>query len=184
MLTGAGISTGSGIPDYRGPDGVWTRDPAAAAAFTYESFMRDARTRARFWRVYLDHPAWDATPNVAHDAIVRLDRAGVAVRVLTQNIDGLHQRAGLADRKVLELHGTMHTTTCTSCRVRLPTVEVRTRVAAGEADPRCLACGGILKLATVLFRKPHADQSSLDVGRESVPMTTPSRPTSKGDAVV
>jgi NAD-dependent deacetylase len=151
VLTGAGISTGSGIPDYRGPDGVWTRDPAAVAAFTYDVFMRDAKVRAKFWRVYLDHPAWDATPNAAHDALVRLDRAGVAVRSLTQNVDGLHQRAGLPARKVLELHGTMHSTVCTRCHVRIPTTDVRERIAAGEVDPRCLRCGGILKLATVLF---------------------------------
>ena len=150
-LTGAGISTGSGIPDYRGPDGVWTRDPAAEAAFTYDTYMRDAATRMKFWRVYVNHPAWDAKPNVAHEALAELDRTGIAVRVLTQNIDGLHQRAGLAARKVLELHGTMHTTMCTSCGVRLPTSDVRSRVAAGDPDPHCVACGGVLKLATVLF---------------------------------
>jgi len=151
VLTGAGISTGSGIPDYRGPDGVWTRDPAAAAAFTLDTYLRDPATRVRFWQTYVDHPAWTAQPNAAHEALARLDRSGVAVRVLTQNIDGLHQRAGLAARKVLELHGTMWTASCTACRTTAPTAEVRTRVAAGEADPRCTACGGVIKLDTVLF---------------------------------
>ena len=150
VLTGAGISTGSGIPDYRGPDGVWTRDPAAAAAFNLDSFRDDASTRIRFWQTYVDHPAWDARPNAAHEALARLDRAGVAVRVLTQNIDGLHQKAGLAARKVLELHGTMATTSCLRCRTRVPTSDVRARVAAGERDPRC-SCGGVLKLDTILF---------------------------------
>jgi NAD-dependent deacetylase len=151
VLSGAGISTGSGIPDYRGPDGVWTRDPSAAAAFTLDTYLRDPATRARFWQTYVDHPAWHAEPNAAHDALARLDRSGIAVRVLTQNIDGLHQRAGLADRKVLELHGTMRTTSCTRCRTRAPTEQVRHRVRAGDHDPRCGSCGGVLKLDTVLF---------------------------------
>jgi NAD-dependent deacetylase len=150
VLTGAGISTGSGIPDYRGPEGVWTRDPAAAAAFNLDSFRDDAATRIRFWQTYVDHPAWDATPNAAHEALARLDRAGVAVRVLTQNIDGLHQAAGLPARKVLELHGTMTTSSCLGCHVRVPTTEVRSRVRAGERDPHC-GCGDALKLDTILF---------------------------------
>ena len=135
VLTGAGISTGSGIPDYRGPNGVWTRDPAAESVFTYDRFLHDASTRMRFWRTYLGHPAWDAAPNVAHQALARLDHSGVAVRVLTQNIDGLHQRAGISSRKVLELHGTMHATVCTACHTRGPTNHVLARVAAAEADP-------------------------------------------------
>jgi NAD-dependent deacetylase len=151
VLSGAGISTGSGIPDYRGPDGVWTRDPAAAAAFTLDTYLGDPDVRVRFWRTYVDHPACRAEPNPAHQALARLDKSGVAVRVLTQNIDGLHHRAGLADRKVLELHGTMWTTTCTRCRTTVPTQRVRDRVAAGEHDPRCTGCGGVLKLDTVLF---------------------------------
>jgi NAD-dependent deacetylase len=151
VLTGAGISTASGIPDYRGPDGVWTRDPAAAAAFTIDTFLRDPDTRIRFWQTYVDHPAWQAQPNDAHKALARLDRAGVAVRVLTQNIDGLHQAAGVPARKVIELHGTMWTTGCTRCRATMPTEQVRSRVAAGERDPHCTDCGGVLKLGTVLF---------------------------------
>jgi NAD-dependent deacetylase len=151
VLTGAGISTGSGIPDYRGPDGVWTRDPAAAAAFTLDTYLVDPGVRVRFWRTYVDHPAWQAQPNAAHRALARLDASGVAVRVLTQNMDGLHQRAGLADRKVLELHGTMWTTTCTRCHNTIPTQQVRDRVAAGEHDPHCTGCGGVLKLDTILF---------------------------------
>ncbi|MDP9792274.1 NAD-dependent deacetylase [Catenuloplanes nepalensis] len=151
VLTGAGVSTASGIPDYRGPEGVWTRDPSLAEAFTYDRFIGDAAVRERFWRTYSDHAAWGAEPNAAHRAIASLDRPGLAVRVLTQNIDGLQQRAGLAERKVLELHGTMHRTDCTGCRRSLPTAEVRARVAAGETDPRCAECGAVLKLGTVLF---------------------------------
>src|SRR5690606_32938889 len=103
------------------------------------------------WQTYLDHAAWTARPNAAHDALARLDAAGVAVRVLTQNIDGLHQTAGLPTRKVIELHGTMWTTSCVRCRATVPTQDVRARVIAGEPDPRCADCGGVLKLDTVLF---------------------------------
>lgn len=151
VLTGAGISTGSGIPDYRGPEGVWTRKPSAMEAFTLKNFMAEPAVRREFWRSYAGHAAWRAEPNAAHRALAELDRAGVAVRVLTQNIDGLHQRAGLAARKVLELHGSMHTTRCTRCPVRLPTSEVLARVESGDDDPACQVCGGILKLDIVLF---------------------------------
>jgi len=145
VLTGAGISTASGIPDYRGPDGVWTRSPSAVNAFTLENFRADAEVRREFWRSYA---AWRAEPNAAHRALADLDGSGAAVRVLTQNVDGLHRKAGLAARKVLELHGTMHTTRCTSCPVRLPTLEVLER---GAEDPRCPECGGILQPDIVLF---------------------------------
>ncbi|MBE8519685.1 Sir2 family NAD-dependent protein deacetylase [Amycolatopsis sp. H6(2020)] len=147
-LTGAGISTASGIPDYRGPEGVWTRTPSAVNAFTLENFMADTEVRREFWRTYGGHAAWRAEPNAAHRALAELDNAGVAVRVLTQNVDGLHQRAGLAARKVLELHGSMHTTRCTGCAAGFPTTEI---LAAGNDDPPCPRCGGILKLDVVLF---------------------------------
>ncbi|MDQ7802848.1 Sir2 family NAD-dependent protein deacetylase [Amycolatopsis sp. A133] len=147
-LTGAGVSTASGIPDYRGPEGVWTRTPSAVNAFTLENFMADAAVRREFWRTYAGHAAWRAEPNAAHRALAELDGAGVAVRVLTQNVDGLHQRAGLAARKVLELHGSMHTTRCTRCAAAFPTTEV---LEAGDDDPSCSRCGGILKLDVVLF---------------------------------
>ncbi|MGW5724208.1 SIR2 family NAD-dependent protein deacylase [Amycolatopsis sp. NPDC003865] len=148
VLTGAGISTASGIPDYRGPDGVWTRSPGAANAFTVENFMADAGVRGEFWRGYRGHAAWRAEPNAAHRALADLDGGGTAVRVLTQNVDGLHQKAGLAARKVLELHGTMHTTRCTACAARVPTTEVLER---REEDLRCPRCGGILQPDVVLF---------------------------------
>ncbi|WP_410596392.1 SIR2 family NAD-dependent protein deacylase [Amycolatopsis sp. lyj-23] len=150
-LTGAGISTASGIPDYRGPEGVWTRTPGAANAFTRKNFLADAAVRRQFWRTYAGHAAWRAEPNAAHRALAGLDGAGVAVRVLTQNVDGLHQRAGLAARKVLELHGTMRTTRCTGCPARFPTPEVLSRVENGDDDPACPHCGGILQLDVVLF---------------------------------
>jgi NAD-dependent deacetylase len=119
VLTGAGISTDSGVPDYRGPSGVWTRDPALVNAFTYRSFMAEAEVRATFWQTYLGHAAWRAEPNAAHRSLADLERAGVAVRILTQNVDRLHQKAGSSPRKVLELHGSIHEVVCTGCRARV-----------------------------------------------------------------
>jgi NAD-dependent deacetylase len=148
VLTGAGISTDSGIPDYRGPEGVWTKNPAAAEAFTYDAFMAKADVRQQFWASYVGHSVWTAEPNAAHRALADLARVR-AVRVLTQNIDGLHQKAGLDQRKILELHGSVHETVCMGCAVTVPTKSVLDRVA--EDDPRCAECGGILKLGIVLF---------------------------------
>ncbi|MEV6006411.1 Sir2 family NAD-dependent protein deacetylase [Streptomyces sp. NPDC051976] len=151
LLSGAGISTDSGIPDYRGPNGVWRRDPEAEKLSTYDVYMSDPEVRRRAWRTRRDSPAWNARPNAAHEAVVRLERAGVPVRVITQNVDGLHQLAGLTPRKVLELHGTAREVVCTKCSARGPMAEALERVVAGEEDPPCLACGGILKSATVMF---------------------------------
>ncbi|MFJ6215319.1 SIR2 family NAD-dependent protein deacylase [Streptomyces sp. NPDC092296] len=151
VLTGAGISTDSGIPDYRGPNGVWRRDPEAEKLVTYSSYMADPEIRRRAWQLRRDSPALHAEPNAGHRALADLARAGVPLRVLTQNVDGLHQRSGLPDRKVIELHGTARAVQCTRCRARSTMDEALGRVAAGEADPACLTCGGILKSATVMF---------------------------------
>ncbi|WP_436535422.1 SIR2 family NAD-dependent protein deacylase [Actinoplanes sp. HUAS TT8] len=159
VLTGAGVSTDSGIPDYRGPSGVWTLDPELVKAFTYQSFMADPEVRAAFWQTYHGHPAWSARPNAAHRALADLERSGVAVRVLTQNIDGLQQTAGSNPRKVLELHGTMREVVCTGCDRRTPSEPTMARVDAGDTDPRCVDCGAILKLAVVLFGE-HLDPAT------------------------
>ncbi|MFJ4850013.1 MULTISPECIES: SIR2 family NAD-dependent protein deacylase [unclassified Streptomyces] len=151
ILTGAGISTDSGIPDYRGPNGVWTRDPDAEKLVTYEFYMSDPEIRRRSWRMRMDTPTLQARPNEAHAAIVRLERSGLPVRVITQNVDGLHQMAGLPERKVLELHGTARSVVCTRCHDRTPLAEALERIRAGEDDPACGKCGGILKTATVMF---------------------------------
>ncbi|MFF3341183.1 SIR2 family NAD-dependent protein deacylase [Streptomyces flavidovirens] len=151
VLSGAGISTDSGIPDYRGPNGLWRRDPQAEKLVTYDFYMADPEVRRRAWRMRLDSPARRARPNDAHRAITELERSGVPVRVLTQNVDGLHQLAGLPARKVLELHGTARSTVCTGCHARSPMEDALARVEAGEEDPPCLVCGGILKSATVMF---------------------------------
>ncbi|MFI1398253.1 SIR2 family NAD-dependent protein deacylase [Streptomyces sp. NPDC020681] len=152
ILSGAGISTDSGIPDYRGPNGLWRRDPEAEKLVTYDYYMSDADIRRRSWQMRRTSPTWRAEPNAAHRAVAELDRRpGFAVRVITQNVDGLHQLAGMPDRKVLELHGTSRTVVCTQCHDRSSMEEALKRVEAGEEDPPCRVCGGILKSATVMF---------------------------------
>ncbi|MER5179297.1 Sir2 family NAD-dependent protein deacetylase [Streptomyces sp. NPDC002896] len=151
ILSGAGISTDSGIPDYRGPNGLWRRDPEAEKLVTYEYYMTDPEVRRRSWQMRRKNRTLLAQPNAAHRAVVDLERSGVPVRVITQNVDGLHQLAGLPDRKVLELHGTARSVMCTGCGARSSMEDALARVAAGEEDPSCLDCGGILKSATVMF---------------------------------
>ncbi|MEJ2885231.1 SIR2 family NAD-dependent protein deacylase [Actinomycetospora aeridis] len=151
VLTGAGVSTDSGIPDFRGPQGVWTRNPAAERLSTYQAYVEDPEVRRESWRQRAVHPIWDARPGPAHTALVDLERSGRLVALLTQNIDELHQAAGSSPDLVVELHGTMHHTQCLSCGARAPMGEALARVAAGEDDPPCPECGGILKSATISF---------------------------------
>ncbi len=153
VLTGAGISTDSGIPDFRGPQGLWTRDPAAERLSTYQAYVADPALRRRSWQARLTHPAWSARPNAAHLALARL-AATIETTLITQNIDGLHQRAGSPPDQVLELHGTMYDVVCTGCAARSPMASALDRVRAGEPDPACQGCGGILKSATVMFGQP------------------------------
>ncbi|GGW36550.1 SIR2 family NAD-dependent protein deacylase [Streptomyces griseoloalbus] len=151
LLSGAGVSTDSGIPDYRGPNGLWRRDPEAEKLVTYEYYMGDPEIRRRSWQMRRENFALAVEPNAAHRAVTELERSGVPVRVITQNVDGLHQLAGMPDRKVLELHGTVRRVVCTRCHARGPMEDALARVEAGEADPPCLDCGGVLKSATVMF---------------------------------
>lgn len=151
VLTGAGISTDSGIPDFRGPQGVWTKDPTKERLFTYQNYMRDPEVRKQSWLARKASPAWEAKPNKAHLALAELQKAGVATRILTQNIDGLHQAAGSSPDKVLELHGTMFSVRCMDCGDVTEMKAAIERVEAGEADPRCRECGGILKSGTIMF---------------------------------
>ncbi|MBO3088002.1 SIR2 family NAD-dependent protein deacylase [Cellulomonas dongxiuzhuiae] len=150
VLTGAGISTASGIPDFRGPQGVWTRDPAAADLLDIDAYARDARVRERGWRAWAQHAVWDARPTAAHRSLVDLERAGLLIAVLTQNFDGLHQAAGSSPERVVELHGSLATTSCLRCGTTVPTRDVLARLPT-EPDPRCLVCGGILKPDVVYF---------------------------------
>jgi NAD-dependent deacetylase len=151
VLTGAGISTDSGIPDFRGPQGVWTKDPGAAAMSAIDVYLADPEVRRRTWRSRRDHPAWGAEPNAGHRALVALERAGRLRAIITQNIDGLHQKAGSDPDLVIEVHGTMLEAECLTCGRRTPMPEVLARLDLGEPDPPCLACGGVQKSATISF---------------------------------
>lgn len=151
VLTGAGISTDSGIPDFRGPNGVWTRNPGAERMATLQTYMSDPEVRRQSWQNRLDHPAWGAEPNTGHVALVELQRRGTLDTLVTQNIDGLHQAAGIDSERVVEIHGTMHEVVCMSCDERAPMQRALDRVRAGEDDPPCRSCGGILKSATISF---------------------------------
>jgi len=150
-LTGAGISTESGIPDFRGPQGVWTRDPKAERLSNIHHYMTDPDVRKLSWRGRLEHPAWHAQPNAGHRALMALEQRGKLRALVTQNIDGLHQIAGHSPVRIIEVHGTMRDVMCMNCGWRGPAGPVLDRVRAGEADPPCAACGGILKSATISF---------------------------------
>jgi NAD-dependent deacetylase len=150
-LTGAGISTDSGIPDFRGPQGVWTKNPNAERLSNIHHYMSDPEVRVLSWKSRLEHPAWIAVPNAGHRALAELERRGRLHALITQNIDGLHQQAGSSPEKVVEVHGTMREATCMRCGWRGPMQDVLDRVRAGEEDPPCDRCGGILKSATISF---------------------------------
>ncbi len=156
VLTGAGISTDSGIPDFRGPNGLWTKNPAAEKASTLQNYLADPEVRRFAWQNRLANAAHTRQPNAGHDALVRLEQRGLLVALVTQNVDGLHQRAGHDPRRVIEVHGTLHDTRCWTCDDVRPMVETLQRVTAGEQDPACLVCRargnhGILKSDTISF---------------------------------
>ena len=153
-LTGAGISTESGIPDFRGPQGVWTKNPLAEKLSNIHYYMADPEVRKLAWQSRLDHPGWKAEPNPGHQALAALELQGRLHALITQNIDGLHQRAGNSAEKVIEVHGTMREVICMSCNWRGPMQETLDRVRGGEIDPPCRRCGGILKSATISFGQP------------------------------
>ena len=153
-LTGAGISTESGIPDFRGPSGVWTKDPKAERLSNIHHYMSDPEVRKLAWQARLNSPAWQAEPNAGHRALAALERDGKLHALVTQNIDGLHQQAGNSAAKVIEVHGTMREVMCMSCGWRGPMQPVLDRLRSGEDDPPCGRCGGILKSATVSFGQP------------------------------
>jgi NAD-dependent deacetylase len=150
-LTGAGISTDSGIPNYRGPEGMWTKNPAAERMATLDAYLVSADVRRRAWQSRLTSPIWTAQPNVGHRAFVDLERQGKLDVLITQNIDGLHQLAGNDPARVIELHGTFREIMCLNCGRREPAGPTLERVRHGERDPACLECGGILKSATISF---------------------------------
>ncbi len=153
-LTGAGISTNSGIRDYRGPDGVWTKNPEAERLSNIEHYLSDAEGRKRRWaRLVANAEAGrpKPVPNEGHYAFVTLAERGKLHAVLTQNVDGLHLDAGLDPSAVVEIHGNSREVNCLSCGERAPVARALDRVRAGEEDPPCRSCGGILKTATISF---------------------------------
>ena len=151
VLTGAGISTDSGIPDFRGPQGVWTKNPLAEKLSNIHYYLADPEVRKASWQSRLNSPAWRAKPNPGHLAIVELERRRQLHALITQNIDELHQIAGNARDLVIEVHGSMRRFMCWGCGMRGPMHLVLERVRAGEEDPPCRDCGGILKSDTISF---------------------------------
>jgi NAD-dependent deacetylase len=151
VLTGAGISTDSGIPDFRGPQGLWTLNPKAERTSSLQHYLSDPEVRQIAWQNRVNSPTWDAAPNAGHRAIVDIERSGRLHTLVTQNIDELHQRAGSSPERVVEIHGTMRQAVCWNCGRRGPMQPFLDRVRAGETDPACPSCGGIVKSATISF---------------------------------
>lgn len=155
-FTGAGISTESGIPDFRSPGSVWRQHPPVS----YRAFLHDAQARREYWRTRqsLIHQVSAARPNAAHQALFELERKGILAGVITQNFDGLHQDAGHAAERVIELHGTSRMAACTLCGTRSSMTALQQRIDDGEFDPQCPLCGGFLKAATILFGQRVPDE--------------------------
>ncbi|MFT5204147.1 MAG: NAD-dependent deacetylase [Candidatus Aldehydirespiratoraceae bacterium] len=152
VLTGAGISTESGIPDFRGPQGLWTKNPAAEKASNIRYYVSDPDVRKVNWAARASGALWaNVEPNIGHRALVHLEQRGKLHTLITQNVDELHQRAGSDPARVVEVHGTTRKAGCLSCSWRVEMEEVLERVRAGEEDPDCPVCGGIVKSATVSF---------------------------------
>lgn len=151
VLTGAGISTDSGIPDFRGPNGVWTKNPAAEKQATIQHYVADQEVREAAWQNRLRSPHWSAQPNVGHQALASFETTGRLLALITQNVDGLHHAAGTDPSKIIEIHGSVREVMCLSCEERAPMQQALARVEAGEKDPACRSCGGILKSATISF---------------------------------
>jgi NAD-dependent deacetylase len=151
VLTGAGVSTASGIPDFRGPNGLWRTEPRAERLFALDAYLADPDVRREVWQRRLDNPAFTVGPNAAHIALATLERRGLLDTLVTQNIDGLHQAGGSDPARVIEIHGTIHEVECLTCGRRVPALPVLERVRDGDPDPRCDDCGGLQKSATVSF---------------------------------
>jgi NAD-dependent deacetylase len=151
VLTGAGISTDSGIPDFRGPQGVWTRNPEAEKMSNINYYVTDPEVRKKAWRYRMENRMWLREPNPGHLACVRLEHREKLLMVITQNVDGLHLKAGTSPARLVEIHGTMREVVCLDCGERAPIERALARVEAGEDDPPCRSCGGILKTATISF---------------------------------
>ena len=152
VLTGAGISTDSGIPDFRGPEGLWTKNPEAEKTATLSSYVSDPELRRRNWQRLAEGSMWEGkAPNAGHRALVTLEQQGKLHTLITQNVDGLHRLAGTSEERLVEIHGTTSKVRCLDCGDTAPMERALERVRAGEADPPCRLCGGSLKSATISF---------------------------------
>ena len=167
IFTGAGHSTESGIPDFRSPGGIWDKfDPNE---FTYQNFLSSESGREKYWE--MSKSVWsvmaDAKPNRGHEAITELYRMGKLDCIITQNIDNLHQKSGIPEEMVIELHGTMKWVDCLECGRRYPREQIQVRLEAGEKAPRCDSCNGIMKPATVSFGQPMPEKETREAERRS-----------------
>jgi NAD-dependent deacetylase len=151
VLTGAGISTDSGIQDFRGPQGLWTKNPGAEKTATLQHYVADPEVRKRRWQGLLETSGRAREPNAGHRALVALEQRGKLHLLITQNVDGLHSAAGTSKDRLVEIHGSFREVVCLECEERAPMERALARVRAGEEDPACRSCGGILKSATISF---------------------------------
>jgi NAD-dependent deacetylase len=167
VFTGAGFSTESSVPDFRSPGGVWEKfDPGE---LNYPNFIRSEEIREKYWRMHkmMWETIREAEPNSGHYAVTELHDMGKLDCVITQNTDGLHQKAGVPDEKVLEIHGTMHWVGCLDCGQRYPRDIAHDKMLAGEKVPRCDACNGILKPGTVAFGQAMPEYETRESERRS-----------------
>jgi NAD-dependent deacetylase len=167
VFVGAGMSTESGIPDFRSPGGVWDRyDPED---FYFQNFLANERSREKYWELATEmyNSMKDALPNTGHFAIAELERMGKLDCLITQNIDGLHYKAGSSEEKVIELHGTAMHVACLDCGKRYGRAEVQQRVAAGDKAPHCIACSGLLKPATISFGQAMPERETDEAYKRS-----------------
>lgn len=159
VLTGAGISTSAGIPDFRGPEGVWTKHPEQMSVYDIDAFLTDQEAREYSWRWQKESPVWNAQPGAAHLALAKLEQAGMLTLLATQNFDALHEKAGNSDQVIVNLHGTIGTSHCMKCHARYDTAEIMDRL-DDEPDPHChrrlpysgdMPCNGLIKTDVVYF---------------------------------
>jgi NAD-dependent deacetylase len=167
VFTGAGMSTESGISDFRSPGGIWSRfDPSE---FTFQKFLASEESREKYWE--FSTSSWGemaaAKPNPGHHAIAELDSLGRLDCVITQNIDGLHQRSGIPDEKVIELHGTAWWVNCLECGQRYPREQIQARLKGGIKVPRCDSCGGIMKPATISFGQAMPERETREAEKRA-----------------
>ena len=167
VFVGAGLSTESGIPDFRSPGGVWDKyDPED---FYFQNFISSQSSRDKYWQMATEmyDAMKDARPNQGHFAIAELEKIGKLDCLITQNIDGLHFKAGNSEEKVLELHGTAMNVACLSCGKRYERDAIQERVEKGDRDPRCDSCGGLLKPATISFGQSMPERETAEAYKRS-----------------